>query len=111
MNCERTKTFNFYMHIVVCSRCLVHHPHEVQIGKSHSFLAAFHRETPLLVGPTRDSESTEFSEVGCTTRGTIMAAPVKRCIFFVFEHFNVVYALHGLAVQCKVMSFVFELVC
>ena len=32
--------------LMVCSRYLVHHPYELQVGKSPSFLAAFHGVTP-----------------------------------------------------------------
>ena len=104
--------------------------------KSPSFLAAFHGARPLLLCPTRSSES-RASSVKLTVRLNNKNGCAKRFIFFVFVshhhgHFYVdfkcsytldyiatlsrspVYVLHSLAVcaiQCKVVLFVFELVC
>ena len=99
------------------------------IANSTSFLATYLRGTPPF-----NFESTEFSEINCKTRQTKMAAPIMRCIFFVFVPrwtfycrsemllhtwlhcclvWSPIYALHSLAVRaihCQVLLFVFELV-
>ena len=71
--------------LMVCSRCIVEHLHELQSGKSPSFLATFQRGTPPF-GHIHSGfwESIEISEVNRTTRQTKMTAPIMRCIFFVF---------------------------
>ena len=113
--------------IMVFSRCIVHHTHELQSGKFPSLLAKFHRGTSPFGRSHSDFwESTEFSVDNHITQQIMMAAPVMRCIFFVVGHFNVdfkcyshlitcfkpvtglcMHCLFVCAIQCKVLLFVF----
>ena len=103
-----------------------------RVAKSPSFLAAFHRRT---FGRSH-SEFWEYTEFSEAEKCSVKNGCTRKYIFFLnlyhVGHFNVefkcpytrpyiatlfrspIYALHGLAVhaiQCKVVLFVFELVC
>ena len=57
------KVPSFFGRILMCSRCVIHHQHELHSGKSPSFIASFHAFLrPLLVESSRALESAESSE-------------------------------------------------
>ena len=72
--------------LMVCSRCLGLQPYELQVGKSPSFLAAFHRCMPPF------GQNLESIQSSVRQTKTKMAAPVKRFFslyLYHVGHFNI----------------------
>ena len=90
---DRLIVVHFFLLLMVCSRCLVHHPYDLQVGKSYCISR---RNTPFRSVPLR------ILSIPSSVRQTKtkMAAPVKRFIFFVTLILN---ALTHFYIACCVL--------